>query len=301
MTQPSSSVLQECGSAPNQIRVCLDERATAQGVLERLEWLVDDMVAGDERVFYFSGHGTTIPSYGERDEPDRLCETLVPWDFDWSPETAISDDQIFSLYSQLPYDSRLVLIFDCCHSGGMHRDASSHVRGISPPDDIRHREIKWDIQSQMWVDRGFTRLDKDFSKNKQDCSAFFGHSGSVTRIGRASMLRGQTEEQYRAYKRKHRKTPFGPYLPLILEACAEDELASEYQHGVTSYGAFTYSITTILRTRARASRGRGITFEKLMKETKQQLEELEFDQTPQILGPSKIMSSRVPWLRNVSR
>ena len=34
-------------------------------------------------------------------------ETLVPWDFDWSPETCIVDERIHALYSQLPYDTRL--------------------------------------------------------------------------------------------------------------------------------------------------------------------------------------------------
>src|SRR5262249_26085584 len=35
----------------------------------------------------------------------------------------------------------------------------------------------------------------------------------------------------------------GPYLPIIYEACKEQELAYEYRHGVTSYGAFTYSLS----------------------------------------------------------
>jgi len=77
-----SSVLQECGFPPESIRVCLDERATAKGILDRLQWLLDEPRAGEERVFFYSGHGARIPEYGENFEPDRQTESLVPWDFD---------------------------------------------------------------------------------------------------------------------------------------------------------------------------------------------------------------------------
>ena len=120
-----SSVLQECGFPPESIRVCLNERATTQGITERLHWLLDDPKPGEERVFYYSGHGARIPEYGENFEPDHQIESLVPWDFDWSPERAIIDDQIFALYSQLPYETRFAMILDCCHSGGMHRQGGA--------------------------------------------------------------------------------------------------------------------------------------------------------------------------------
>ena len=90
-----SAVLQDCGFPPETIRTCLDDRATAEGILSRLKWLLDDPKPGDELVFYYSGHGARIPEYGENFEPDHYVESLVPWDFDWSPEKSISDDQIF--------------------------------------------------------------------------------------------------------------------------------------------------------------------------------------------------------------
>jgi hypothetical protein len=144
-----SSVLQDCGVPPEAIRTCLDGRATAEGILSRLKWLLDDPKPGDELIFYYSGHGARIPEYGNDYEPDHYTESLVPWDFDWTPEKAISDDQIFNLYSQLPYDCRLLMIFDCCHSGGIHRDGGMRPRGLTPPDDIRHRELKWDRKTGM--------------------------------------------------------------------------------------------------------------------------------------------------------
>jgi len=286
-----SAALQECGFPPEAIRTCLDERATASGIIERLQWLVDDAQPGDERVVYFSGHGATIPEYGENNEPDRLTETLVPWDFAWSPETAVTDDRIYDLYSQLPYDTRLAMIFDCCHSGGIHRDGGARARGINPPDDIRHRAIKWDRQSEMWVPRDFERLNAKFSRERSAARAFFGADGATTRIGRASLIRGQSETTYRAMKKKRAGNRFGPYLPLIIEACEENEYAYEYRHGVTSYGAFTYALVSRLR------RYKRITFARLVGETGEQLAELGYEQSPKILGPSSVTGSLVPWIR----
>ena len=237
-----SAVLQECGFPPDSIRVCLDSRATARGIMERLQWLIDDPREGDQRIFYYSGHGASIPEYGDGNEPDRLCESLVPYDFDWSPETAITDDQIFSIYSQLPYELRLAMIFDCCHSGGMHRDGGRKIKAIQPPDDIRHRTLKWDTETGMWVSRDFKRLNKNFSSDTEVNKKFFGKNGATSRLGRASLLRGQDERTYKSMTKTGSGKNLGPYLPMIIEACREEEYSYEYRHGVTSYGAFTYSL-----------------------------------------------------------
>lgn len=284
-----SATLQECGFAPEDIRVCLDDRATAAGITDRLNWLLDDPRAGDERVFYYSGHGATIPAYGANGEPDRKNETLVPHDFDWSPEHAIVDDQIFQMYSQLPFGMRFAMILDCCHSGGMHRQGGARVRGLNPPDDIRHRELKWDSKADMWVARDFTRLNRRFSSKAEVNEAFFGADGSTTRIGRASLARRQSEDEYRRQKRAAGSARVGPYLPLIIEACQEKEFSYEYRHGVTSYGAFTYALCLELRRRKR------VTFSALVEVTKARLAELGYEQTPQILGPRAIVDARVPW------
>ena len=288
-----SSVLQECGFEPHEIRVCLNDRATAAGILQRLAWLLDTPGKGDSLFFYYSGHGATIPEYGEQFEPDRLSETLVPWDFDWTPEHAITDVQICSLYSQLPYDTLFTMIFDCCHSGGIHRDGANKARGITPPDDIRHRDLRWDIKDKMWVPRDFKPLNKNFSSKSEIQADFFVINDSKTRLGRASLLRGQSEAQYNSAVRASKPgKPVGPYLPLILEACQENQLSYEYRHGSVSYGAFTYSLAQILRDTGTS----GITFNNLVQKTKVKLERLGYQQEPQIVAPGKLKKSRVPWM-----
>lgn len=284
-----SAVLQECGFSPSQIRVVLDERATAAGILERMSWLLDDARAGDEIVFFYSGHGAQLPTYGEGDTIDRMDETLVPHDFDWSPDTCVTDDTIYGLYSQLPFDTRLFMIFDCCHSGGIDRAGMRRVRGINPPDDIRHRALRWEPSVEMWVPRELEPINSKFTDDKDAARRFAGASGAVLRLGRAMMLRQMPTTEYNRLKRKAKTTALGPYLPVILQACQESEFSYEYRHGVESYGAFTYSMSRILR------RAKRITFANLVKETEKQLAALGYDQKPAILGPGKIVNATIPW------
>lgn len=283
-----SATLQDCGFAPEEIRTCLNDRATTEGILSRLAWLTDGAQAGDQLVFFYSGHGARLPQYGLHEEPDRLTETLVPYDFDWTPERLVSDEQIYQFYAQLPYDTQLLMIFDCCHAGSMHRQSGARARGIAPPDDIRHRELKWDREREMWVPRDFEELNARFSARKTDRRQFFGDSLSTVRIGRAAPLRLTGEKDYEKAKAAS-DVPVGPFLPLIIEACSEEQLSYEYRHGVTSYGAFTFCLTSILR------REKDITFSKLMELASERLKELQYDQKPQILGPAKYMNARVPF------
>lgn len=284
-----SELLQECQFQPEQIRICLNDRATAQGIRERLEWLVADAGPGDELVFFYSGHGAQLATYGDGDAVDHKDETLVPYDFDWTPEHSVVDDQIFNLYSQLPYDTRLVLIFDCCHSGGIHRSGSRKGRGLEPPDDIRHRSLRWNYREGMWEDRPLRAITPDFAADPAALRLYCGTHGDTRRLGRAMSLRGTSREAFQKLSAE-RGEPVGPYLPLILEACQEGELASEYRHGNESYGAFTYSLAKTLRTE------KVIAFTDLVAKATAKLRTLGYEQTPQILGPSKVVAARVPWL-----
>jgi hypothetical protein len=288
-----SAVLQETGFLPEDIRVVLDDRATADGIRERLRWLLQDVSddPADERFFYYSGHGAQMPTYGEGDKTDHVDECLVPWDFDWNEQTAITDDDFFELYSQLPYRARFVAIFDCCHSGGMTRAGGSKVRGLSPPDDIRHRAMKWDPVHQMWSARKLPAANADLEQDKDQQVAYVGESGAAHRLGRAIPLRRLRDAQYDEERAAagHK----GPYLPIILQACEEAQLSYEYRHGVTSHGAFTYSLARVLREHRVG--GKAISFLKLRNQLARELEDLGYDQTPCLVGPSKVIRQPIPW------
>lgn len=268
-----SAVLQERGFDAGDIRLVLNDRATTRNILERLHWLLDHVPAGAERVLFYSGHGAQIPSYSSHGEVDRLDECLVPYDFDWNPEHAVRDKQFVEFYSQLPYQSRFVAIFDCCHSGGLTREGGLRPRGLTPPDDIRHRVMEWDAAIDRWQGRGGAETRHE------------------NRMGRGRSLRGLSDRHYDRERKAlgHR----GSYMPIIFEACQEQQLSYEYRDGSSSYGAFTYSLAKALRAAERD--GEHLTFKQLAKRAAAQLKALKYEQNPNLDGPARLLGRRVPW------
>mgnify|MGYP005840198155 CR=1 FL=1 len=280
-----SALLQENGYRPDDIRMVTDCRATTAGILERLAWLIEDARGGDERLFYYSGHGAQLPTYGEGDAVDGRDETLVPHDFDWSPARRITDDTIFDLYADLPYNLKLTMVFDCCHSGGIHRSGMPRARGLNPPDDIRHRELRWTRSPRgggLWQPRdvGHVIDPRKLGGDRRRAELFCGEDGDVRRLGRGIAARASIDP---ALKRRFKQAsqPYGPYLPVIVEACAEHELAFEYRHGAERFGAFTYHLVQAVR------RSPGGSLRRAVAVAGQTLRRLKFDQSPVVLSPKR--------------
>ena len=162
-----SSVLQEIGFDADDIRVVLDERATAATIRERIDWLLDGTADGHERVLYYSGHGAQLPDYNPAERIDHVDECLVPYDFHWTTDSAITDDDFLRYYSALPYAAKFFAIFDCCHSGGLTRDGARKIRAVTPPDDIRHGMLRWNKAEQMWEERDLRSLNPDFGGSRE--------------------------------------------------------------------------------------------------------------------------------------
>ena len=278
-----SELLQEYGFDASEIRIVLDHRATAEAMRQRIEWLLDGAQADNERILFFSGHGAQIADYGADETIDRVDECLVPWDFDWSRHRAVTDDWFHELYSQLPYEARFLAIIDCCHSGGMTRSGLGRPRGLTPPDDIRHRQLKWDVRLKAWKERRPKVPNVSLLEGKGGTD-YLGKSGVNRRLGRATDLRVLDNKTYDR-ERKH-LSHHGPYLPVLLQACQEDELAFEYRHGTTAYGAFTYTLAQELR-RSAVDR---TNFSTLIRRVRSRLRTLGYDQTPSLVGPHKIIS-----------
>jgi hypothetical protein len=110
-------------------------------------------------------------------------------------------------------------------------------------------------------------------------------------MGRAMTLRTQPDKQYDRTRKElgHR----GPYLPILLEACQEQQLSYEYRDGVTSYGAYTFSMAKVLRENR--ARGINLSFADLNELVKAKLQRLKYDQTPNLVGPKALCAEQVPW------
>jgi len=278
-----SARLQERGYAAEEIRVLLNERATAAAIRQRWDWLVEGVRGGHQRVFYFSGHGAQMPGYGWGERIDHADECLVPVDFDWTADRAILDDHLFAWYSQLPYDVGFVAMLDCCHSGGMDRGGIGRVRGLHPPDDIRHRGLRWDAASGEWVARDWPAWGCGLGAAKQ--AEFFGAGGALRRLGRAAVLRRTMDAGFQAACRKlgHR----GPYMPVILQACGEAETAAEIRVGTVAHGAFTWAVNAELK------QGRSMTWLGLIAAVTRRLRRAGIGQSPQAAGPGAVLAAGV--------
>ncbi|WP_161599708.1 caspase family protein [Pseudomonas arsenicoxydans] len=281
-----SSLLQESNFSPDDIRVVLDDRATTAGIRDRLRWLLDDAQAGDRRVLFYSGHGAQIPNTNAAGEADRIDECLCPWDFDWTPEHAIVDNDFRDLYIQLPYNTQFITIFDCCHSGGMTREGARRARGLTPPDDIRHRALRWEASLQMWVERDWVKQARKNAQKAEAANTVSNRDG-IRRVGQAIAVRGNDDKLYNRRRIAYKHD--GPFLPILMYACGESQLSYEYRHGVISYGAFTYALAQTLRSSKKRP-----TFNALVRATGKLLAELGYDQKPALVGPKVLLGKIVP-------
>ena len=93
---------------------------TRQNIIAGMAALAADLVAGDEAVFHFSGHGSLVRDTNG-DELTGLDSCLCPLDYN-APASAgggiITDDELRTLLvNRVPRGARLYAILDCCHNG----------------------------------------------------------------------------------------------------------------------------------------------------------------------------------------
>jgi hypothetical protein len=145
--------------------------------------------------------------------------------------------------------------------------------------------LRWDRRSQMWLPREqLARITPEEEKKlarATDRRSWLGESGSVRRMGRGTSLWTSSAGSYREAKaaNDHR----GPYVPVMLEACAEGELAYEYRHGVTAFGAFTYSVCSVLRQVAAEQKRPRLNFEQLIQRAAERIASVVAEpQNPQL-------------------
>lgn len=157
VTNVRDVLLKHFGFTVKEIRAVVDERATKEGIIRRLRWLVKDAKPGDRLLFHFSGHGSQIRDRDGDELKDRLDEILCPHDMDWDG-TYIVDDDLKELFSGLPKGVNLEVLLDCCHSGTGTREAyaiehlpeelSFRPRFLRPPPDILSRHDEEDLEEK---------------------------------------------------------------------------------------------------------------------------------------------------------
>ncbi|QDV91082.1 Caspase domain protein [Phycisphaerae bacterium RAS2] len=105
------------GLGDAQVRALVGKAATREAILDSLgNWLLKNATAGDELVFYFSGHGSNRPD-DNGDEDDGQDEILCPSDYvQETGQNGIVDDELGEML-RAAAEAHVLVILDACHSG----------------------------------------------------------------------------------------------------------------------------------------------------------------------------------------
>lgn len=117
---------QHCGYPPDNVQLLLDDQATAGRIRAALKTLAESTNPASTAFLYTSSHGGRVefgPHAGEYLLPVDVVPNRVN-------ETAISGDEFTGALRAIPA-RKVVVVFDCCHSGG-----------IGQPKDVTAPAIK---------------------------------------------------------------------------------------------------------------------------------------------------------------
>jgi hypothetical protein len=118
------------GYPSGHVTLLLDEQATRAGILGALADLAARSDAGSSVVIYISGHGAQVTSGA------RAAEYILPFDCVLASAedlatTAISGAEFAAALRAIPA-AKVLVVFDCCHAGGIGRPKDGPVDGPAP-------------------------------------------------------------------------------------------------------------------------------------------------------------------------
>jgi hypothetical protein len=128
------------GFREEDILILTDTLATKAAIRDAITiWLASREGANDLVVFFFSGHGWHGADVSPYDEADGWDEYLLPCDYDYTPDTAICDDELDTWLDTLD-SNRVVVIVDACFSGGFIEPMSlegAYCKCVPPMGGVR--------------------------------------------------------------------------------------------------------------------------------------------------------------------
>lgn len=197
------------------IETLVNEEATKQAIVRKLEELAARCMPGDKVYFHFSGHGQPIEDANGDEEKD-FDESIVPYDAHKTAETGVYEGQnhliddeynhlLNTIKKKLGASGSLFVAIDACYSRGMERGEDTDIE------------------------------DADILKYTRGTDDVFWASGNSAYL-------------------KHITKPrsFDEGAPMtIVSACKETERNYEYKTpSGKMYGSLTYCIYTLLKTDA---------------------------------------------------
>jgi hypothetical protein len=227
------------------IRILINDRATKEKVSERLNWLVESANEGDTLVFLYSGHGATFTERDELGYLDEAKDEALKL-YGLGTNSLLVDDELNQIFRNLSPAVKLIIICDCCFSGGM----SDAITGEIEMDDIpkaKYHPLPYDLEHRNDPNSPIRAFGYCLSKeeglhtlNRQD----FSHSKS-----------------------------------LLIAACEENEFAAQGGPITEGLSVFTFFATQVLN-----SSGMQISAKELIRLIRQKMADEGYSQTPQLKG-----------------
>ncbi|KAH9916712.1 caspase domain-containing protein [Fomitopsis serialis] len=225
-----------------------DEEATRTRILDVFfRHLINNFAIerGDTIVFYYAGHGDRriAPAGWNTTGYPTMVELICPHDEGMQdhagrPIVGIPSRTFGGLMRRLAHEKgdNIVAVFDCCHSGGMHRGPASagRTRYLSAESSIPHFPIPEDLDQEIWAWQ-----DPDAGRGVAVVPVVQPDSGFSTLEARSHVL---------------------------LAACAPDQMAQEHIILGKPRGVFTYLLLTHMRMRLRE----GLTYARLVNALRKQ-------------------------------
>jgi hypothetical protein len=202
-----------------------DGKATRQGILDKLDEIVRQSGATDQVVIYFAGHG-----WRTRDTAAQCWNYyLIPYDatLTSAARQGIAIAELQTVLGTLPAQE-LVLILDCCFSGGM---AHSHWT-----DDVLEELLQgWRSHYVMSASRGYELAGEDHAGGfftRALCEALRGDGVTPDEMGRISAQKAWSHAadlvRVRAAQSGHRQVAVssGISSPIYL-TCVERDMVRQ--------------------------------------------------------------------------
>jgi len=192
------------------LKTLFNEKATRQAIIDGFREHLCQANSNDIALFYYSGHGSQeqAPEEFWYIEPDHLNETIVCWDSRTENGWDLADKELAVLIAEVAQKNpHILVILDCCHSGGIDRNHSqdSTMRWIPP--NFCNRPL----DSFIFSPESINNLPSSPNPNKRNSNRFF--------------------------------LPQGEYI--FLAACRDNEKARE--HYSQERGAFSYFLMDTLQ------------------------------------------------------
>ena len=158
------------GYSPSNIHLLLDMDASFTAIRDAIDDIKSKEVAGDEVLFFFSGHGTK----GKADDGDKekIDEAIVSHNGNPSGSLiAIWDGQLKDWFADFD-TSRIIFIFDSCLAGGM-TDLKAPGRVINmacSEKGVSYESYSWQNGqfTYFFVDQGMLASQADIYDHDED-------------------------------------------------------------------------------------------------------------------------------------